>query len=776
MAPVLFGWLKRLTVALAGGAVAAMLVAAMEARACFSAGSGANAPRYIDLLLADAAVVLPIALLLAAVLGCVMSFLEPDRPYSWREHLATLRAQPVLMRSRTAAIVPLAIFVGLLWIVLVANLARQLFARGAALEVGMELSLASMAILAGLSAVALSFVPPLRRVLATGAAEHPWFIDPVATGAVALLLSIVVFAYGVSAGDTGGEGGGALGIFGVLKRSELDLRPIVDLLAITAGAYTAPIALARRRVSVFRWVVCALVAFAPLGLTAREARALNDAPFVTRSLERDAPLGSIAIAVLRKVTDRDHDGASAYFGGGDCDDRDPKRSPLALDVPGNGIDEDCSGSDTPLPSAPGSSSTGGANAANGAKANGAAGGAGRAKAELPNDLNLILITVDTLRPDVGFMGYDKAVTPNLDRLAEKSVIFDRAYSFASYTGKSLGPLLIGKYPSETLRNGSHFNTYDKANVFVTERLHDARIRTFGAASHWYFEKRSGLAQGMDEWDTSAKPATGQGDTDTSVTSKELTDAALKLLAKPENVSGRFFMWLHYFDPHAQYAPHAEAPNFLPEGAKGASKISKAAYDGEVWFVDHHIGRILEQLAAQPWGKKTAIVVTADHGEAFGEHHMNWHGHEIWEVLIRVPLLVYVPGLSPHHVPVKRGAVDLVPTLLDIMHVEAPPGELSGQSLIDDLLGAKGDTFAERDVYIDMPLGPYTGMRRAILHGPTPGMKLIHFGGNNYSLFDLAADPDEKDDLAQDKARFRPVYEAFQATRARMKEIDVKPEP
>jgi choline-sulfatase len=749
-----------MTIALAGGTAAAMLVAIVEARSAF-ATDGAHGPSLGALTLADAAVLAPIALLVAAAVGATMTFLEPDRPYSWREYFARARSEPVLMRSWSAAIAPLAILVGLVWLVVVSNLARALLARGAPLDTGLELAFSSMAVLGGLSAVALGFVPPLRRTLATGAARRAWLIDPVVTGGLAALLALLVLAYGIMAGNTGGEGAGALGIFGVLKRGELDLRPVVDLLAIVAGAYTAPIALARLRVAWGTWLMAAIVAFLPLGLMVHEARAINDEPLTAQRLERAAPLGRIALALMRKITDRDHDGASPWFAGGDCDDHDKRRSPLAIDVPGNGIDEDCSGSDTPVVALSEA-------AVKGTKA-------GSLRDLLPPDMNLIFITVDTLRTDLGFMGYGKPVSPNLDKLAEKSVIFDHAYSFASYTGKSLGPLLIGKYPSETLRNGAHFNTYAKGNTFVAERFQQAKVRTFGAASHWYFNGWSGLPQGMDEWDLSATPAGGQGDTDTSVTSKQLTDVALKLLGKPENVGGRFFMWVHYFDPHAQYAPHDGAPNFLSPGATG-SAVSKAAYDGEVWFVDHHIGRILELMESQPWGKKTAVVVTADHGEAFSDHGMSWHGHEIWESLVHVPLLIYVPGLEPHHVPVKRGHIDVVPTLLEVMGMEAPgEGELSGESLVPDMVAKSEKDLPERDVYLDMPIGPYTGMRRGIIHGPTPGMKLIHSGGNVYNLFDLAADPGEKEDLASDKERFRPVYEAFQAKRARIKEIEVKPE-
>jgi arylsulfatase A-like enzyme len=190
----------------------------------------------------------------------------------------------------------------------------------------------------------------------------------------------------------------------------------------------------------------------------------------------------------------------------------------------------------------------------------------------------------------------------------------------------------------------------------------------------------------------------------------------------------------------------------------------------VWFTDEHVGRLLDFIASQPWAKDTIIAVTADHGECIAEHGMTNHGFELWEQLVHVPLVIYVPGASAHHVVVKRSQVDLVPTLLELLRMPTPaPGEMSGQSMVDDVLAKSGDALAERDVYIDMPVGPNTGMRHALIHGDTPGMKLSHIQGNQYQLFDLAADPGELDDLSSDKAKLAPLVAAFLAKRATLHE-------
>jgi choline-sulfatase len=773
---------KRILLATAGGCVGAAAVALIEARAAERAGSGAHPPPFMALAMADLAVLAPLGVVMGALLGALSIYLHPDRPHTIGEQLAQLRAQPVLERSRTAAVAPLAILATFAWCATMAHVGKSVLAHGAPQAAGVELATCAIAVLGMYAACAFALLTPLRRVLAAGAAKTPRLVDPVTTAGAGLAIAAAALAAGIALGDNGGNGRTPLAIFGVLQRNELDLRPVANLVAIALFAWLSctlsAVGTLRGTKRRFDTVLALAVVAGGLLLTVREARALDDRADVARSIERNASLGKVALGLARKVTDRDHDGYSPYFAGGDCQDRDPRISPASIDVPGNGIDEDCSGADSPLPTKVVTAS----NAADASADTDAA--APPAKTSIDKDYNLVLITIDTLRTNVGFMGYPKPTTPNLDKLAAKGVVFDHAYAMASYTGKSLAPLLIGKYPSETERDGSHFNRYSDKNVTVTERLKKAGVRTFGAASHWYFKPSFGLPQGMDDWDTSAIPGEGQGESDTSITSPQLTDAAIKLLGKSENTAGRFFMWVHYFDPHAEFMPHKDAPPELkPDDQKSAGWGLRWMYDGEIWFTDKHVGRLLDYIAAQPWGENTIIVVTADHGEMIVEHNMTYHGFELWEQLVHVPLLVYVPGDGFQHgvhVTPKRSHIDVVPTILELMKQPLPgPLEISGESMLDCIAArapaAPSSVCPERDVYIDMPPGPNTGMRHALLSGPAPGMKLIHLQGNQYQLFDLASDPLEADDLSRDKARLAEMVAKLQAKKAELREIYVKPE-
>ena len=273
------------------------------------------------------------------------------------------------------------------------------------------------------------------------------------------------------------------------------------------------------------------------------------------------------------------------------------------------------------------------------------------------------------------------------------------------------------------------------------------------------------------------PASGQTDTDTNSTSPQLTDAAIKMLDAHARQS-RFFLWVHYFDPHAQYVPHEGAPDFT-DPAKPAGWKMRAAYDGEVWFTDQAIGRLLDYIQAQPWGKDTIVALTSDHGEA-----MNEHGHRL---SARLRDLGAAHARAAHPVRPRRGGAagpreaKRHRSRADAPRPDADPAAGAGRALGPEHDGRhdarrRPDPYEERDVYLDMPDGPYTHMRRALLHGTTPGMKLIHFGGRQYQLYDLARGP-RRDDRSRRRSRASsaPMVDLMQAKRATLSEIYVKPD-
>jgi arylsulfatase A-like enzyme len=348
--------------------------------------------------------------------------------------------------------------------------------------------------------------------------------------------------------------------------------------------------------------------------------------------------------------------------------------------------------------------------------------------------NVLMISIDSLRADMPWAGYPRDIAPNLTALQKRAITYTSGYSVSSFTSKSIGGLLGGRYPSELKRTGSFFTRYLDENAMFPEALAAQKVHTIGGHAHAFFGKgQSGFEQGFEAWRL-VPEIPFDYNTDPYITSQKLTPLAQEMLGDSKLTSGRFFAWFHYMDPHERYQPHAESPKF--------GKKQRDIYDEEVFYTDLYIGKLLAWVDQQPWAKETVIVVTADHGEAFGEHKIYRHAFELYEVLVHVPLFFIVPGQAPRAIAAPRSHIDVVPTLFDLMGVKPNP-ELRGKSFAPELFGAEAEP---RDVVCDLPEDSHNERRRSLLHD---GYKIIAFANDfRYELYNLKNDPNELDELSK----------------------------
>lgn len=358
----------------------------------------------------------------------------------------------------------------------------------------------------------------------------------------------------------------------------------------------------------------------------------------------------------------------------------------------------------------------------------------------PANANVVLITIDSLRADMPWAGYARPIAPRLTELASKAVVYTHAYATSSYTSMSLGGLLAGRYPSELKRDGYFFGTYAKDNVLFPELLKDRGVHTMAGHAHGYF-KNAGFEQGFDNWEIVSK-LKWNNTTDENITSPELYAIAEKQLSSAalEAEDARFFAWYHFLDPHDRYLAHDSVPPY--------GKTLRDKYDAEVTFTDGYVGKLYDFIQSNPWGARTIVIVSSDHGEAFGEHNQFGHGFELWENLIRVPLLVLAPGAAPRRVDAIRSHVDLAPTILEVFGATPAPG-MRGTSLIAEVYGPDAPS---RDAFIDLPITSDNDRRRAlVMAGSTK--KVISYSAQGLKrIFDLEADPTEEHPITVDAAK------------------------
>jgi arylsulfatase A-like enzyme/Tfp pilus assembly protein PilF len=347
--------------------------------------------------------------------------------------------------------------------------------------------------------------------------------------------------------------------------------------------------------------------------------------------------------------------------------------------------------------------------------------------------NVLLITIDTLRADhLGCYGDAGAATPVLDALAARGVRFATAVAHVPLTTPSHASILTGLTP---LRHGVRDNgdfALPEAIPTVAEAFRAAGYQTGAFVSGFPLDRRFGLARGFETYDDHFPH--GDDRRRAAYVERPADQTTAVALRWVQARSGPWFLWVHYFDPHAPYEPPAEL----------AARFPGRPYDGEIAFVDAQLGALLQRLDARRPGYPTLVLATADHGESLGEHGEETHGVFIYDATLRVPLLVAGPGVPAGRVAstVARG-IDVAPTLLDLAGVPTR-ARMEGRSLRAALGGDMPDAPAYAEsLYARLRLGwaPLHAWRTArykLIDAPRP------------ELYALDGDPSETENQSAER--------------------------
>ncbi|MGH9421848.1 MAG: sulfatase-like hydrolase/transferase, partial [Thermoanaerobaculia bacterium] len=338
--------------------------------------------------------------------------------------------------------------------------------------------------------------------------------------------------------------------------------------------------------------------------------------------------------------------------------------------------------------------------------------------------DVILITIDTLRADaLGFAGNQRVRTPYLDSLAARGTVFTNAHAHNVVTLPSHTNILTGLYPYQHgIRDNAGF-TLDPGHPTIAAMLHAAGYATAAFVSAFPLDSRFGLNAGFDVYDD--KYREGSNPLDFVVQERPAEETLTAARNWYDSVPNKKkFLWIHLYDPHAPYDP----PSPFRE------QYRDAPYLGEVAYVDAQLSRFL-----QPWLEShpnTLVIITGDHGEALGDHGEQTHGLFAYESTLKVPLIIIDPDQPPRKETDYVRHIDLVPTILHRLGVRIPPA-LPGHPLLPG--SANSDSYFE-------------AISASLNRGWAPLVGLIH-SGRKYidlpvpELYDLAADPGEKQNLA-----------------------------
>lgn len=397
--------------------------------------------------------------------------------------------------------------------------------------------------------------------------------------------------------------------------------------------------------------------------------------------------------------------------------------------------------------------------------------------------NVVLIVVDTLRADhMSTYGYSRPTTPNLDRLAAESLVFERAFTVMSHTLPAHVSLVTGVHPGThgVLSNGW---TYSGPYPTLAERLRAHGYTTAGFVSAFPLARATGFDRGFDLYGSSEHP--GGFTPDVKIDGEVTTARARRWLRRQGERP--FFLFVHYFDTHLPYTPDPEGSPLVPDEALRAHMreigISDLAvldvrhlpiffqgreltltgalnvYDNEIYRVDRLIEQLRAELARLGLLDDTLLILTSDHGEGLGQHRYFSHGLYLYEKQLHIPLIVRPPrrmAWGPARIDATVSLLDVVPTVLEVAGIPAD-GPLQGRSLTRVLAP---DELEPRYIVAQRRFFPKStvdkrGTRFAsattlhALRGDSP-LKYLRNGEGVEELYDLDADPRELHNLASER--------------------------
>jgi arylsulfatase A-like enzyme len=364
------------------------------------------------------------------------------------------------------------------------------------------------------------------------------------------------------------------------------------------------------------------------------------------------------------------------------------------------------------------------------------------------DYNIVLISVDTLRADhMGCYGYGRNTTPNIDRLAKESLLFENAYSQAPDTMPALRAIMTGRVISN--ENREDIISYYHNATFLAEILGKKGYLTAGFTDHRGLgnknEDEHMLVKGFESFQNF-------GTSRSEVTSHKLTEKVINWLE--QSYKKKFFLWIHYFDPHFNYNPLSEYEGLFGFSQGDCGRVCNGVdikkireieesltkeeieslvslHQAEIFYTDEHIGKILDSVKELNLEGDTVIILTADHGEEFKERTRIGHRLTVYNELIHVPLVIKIPKQKPNRIKVSIGTKEIFNILSNLIlnkDVEFDDEDIISRTY---LYFKGGET---KPNYFTIVSGNYK-----YICNPTTGKE---------EFYDLKVDPGEKRNLAK----------------------------